>query len=156
MLQEFREFAVRGNAIDLAVGIIIGAAFGRIVTSLVNDVVMPPIGLLTGGVDFSNLYVNLSQASYASLAEAQAAGAPTLNYGVFINTVIQFLIVAFAVFLMLRAVIRMRARFEKPDAPQPSPTTKSCPYCISTIPVRATRCASCTSDLPRPAEPATA
>lgn len=148
MLKDFQEFAIRGNAVDLAVGVIIGAAFGKIVTSLVNDVIMPPVGLLTGGVDFSNLYVNLSGGSYASLAEAQAAGAATLNYGVFVNVVIQFLIVAWVVFLLVRGINRARRRTERPGAPEPTPTTKSCPYCITTVPLRATRCPACTSELP--------
>jgi len=149
MWKEFREFALRGNVLDLAIGVIVGAAFGKIVTSLVNDVILPPIGLLTGGVDFSNLFLNLSGTSYATLAEAQAAGAPTLNYGVFLNVVLQFLIVAWAVFLLVRAVNRLRERTERPGAPEPSPSTRTCPYCISTVPVRATRCAACTSELPQ-------
>ena len=148
MLQEFREFAIRGNAIDLAVGVIVGGAFGKIVTSLVNDVIMPPIGLLTGGVDFSELYVNLSGGAYGSLAEAREAGAATLNYGVFINVVIQFLIVAWVVFLLVRGINRARRRTERPGPPEPTPETKSCPWCITTVPVRATRCPACTGELP--------
>lgn len=148
MLQEFREFAMRGNVVDLAIGVILGGAFGKIVTSLVNDVVMPPIGLLTGGVDFSNLYLNLSGTAYGSLAEAQAAGAPTVNYGVFLNVVIQFVIVAWVIFLLVRGINRARARLETPGAPQPSPTTRSCPFCITTVPRAATRCPACTSELP--------
>lgn len=143
MLKEFREFAFKGNVLDLAVGIIIGAAFGKIVSSLVNDIIMPPIGLLLGGVDFSNLYLNLSGGNYASLAEAQEAGAATINYGVFVNVIIEFLIVAFAVFLLVRQVNRLRR-----EQPEPAdPTTKECPFCCSTIPLKATRCPNCTSEL---------
>jgi large conductance mechanosensitive channel len=143
MLKEFKEFALRGNVLDMAVGIIIGAAFGKIVNSLVSDVMMPPLGLLLGQVDFSNLFVSLSGASYPSLAEAQKAGAPTLNYGLFINNVINFLIVAFAVFMLVRQFNRLTKAKEAPAAP----TTKDCPYCLSAIPIKATRCASCTSEL---------
>ncbi len=144
MLKEFKEFAMRGNVVDMAVGIIIGAAFGKIITSLVNDIIMPPIGLLLGGVDFSNLYLNLSGGSYASLAEAKAAGAATINYGAFLNTVIDFIIVAFAIFLVVRAINRMKRQ------PAPAePTTKECPFCLSKIPVKATRCPFCTSELGR-------
>lgn len=143
MWKEFRDFAMRGNVIDLAVGIIIGAAFGKIVTSLVNDVLMPPIGVVLGKVDFSNLFVSLSGQHYNSLADAKAAGAATLNYGVFINNIIDFLIVAFAVFLLVRQVNRLT---EKPE-PAAAPTTKDCPYCISKIPLQATRCPQCTSEL---------
>ncbi|MGB9594578.1 MAG: large conductance mechanosensitive channel protein MscL [Anaerolineae bacterium] len=142
MLKEFKEFAMRGNVVDMAVGIIIGAAFGKIITSLVNDIIMPPIGLLLGGVDFSNLYLNLSGGSYPSLAEAKAAGAATVNYGVFLNTVIDFIIVAFAIFLVVRAINRMRRQ------PAPAePTTKECPFCLSKVPMKATRCPFCTSEL---------
>lgn len=151
MLREFREFAMRGNVVDLAIGVILGGAFGKIVTSLVNDVIMPPVGLLTGGVDFSSLYVSLSGTRYASLAEAQAAGAPTLNYGLFVNVVIQFLIVAAVIFLLVRGINRARARLEKPGPPEPSATTRSCPFCITTVPIRATRCPACTSQLPEAA-----
>ena len=150
MLKEFKEFAMRGNVIDLAVGFIIGAAFGKIVTSLVNDIIMPPIGLLLGQVDFSNLFVNLSGTPYASLQQAQAAGAPTINIGVFINTVIDFVIVAFVLFLLIKQVNRFTRKPEVPAAP----ATKECPYCVSTIPIKATRCPQCTSDLT--AGPATA
>jgi large conductance mechanosensitive channel len=143
MLKEFKEFALRGNVIDLAVGIIIGAAFNKIVTSLVNDIIMPPIGLLLGGVDFSNLFINLSSTPYASLADAQAAGAPTINYGLFINNIIDFIIVAFVIFLLVRWINRMRAR----PAEQVTPTTKPCPYCFSTINIKATRCPECTAEL---------
>ena len=142
MLKEFREFAMRGNVIDLAVGLVIGAAFGKIVTSFVNDVLMPPLGVLLGKVDFSNLFVNLSGKSYASVAEAKAAGAATLNYGLFINTVIDFLIVAFAIFLLVKQINRLK----RPEAPAAA-TTKDCPFCATAIPVMAKRCPHCTSDL---------
>ena len=142
MLKEFRDFAMRGNVIDLAVGVVIGAAFGKIVTSFVNDVLMPPIGLLLGKVDFSSLFISLNGQTYASLTEAQAAGAPTLNYGLFINAIIDFLIVAFVIFLFIRGINRMH----KP-APAAAPTTKECPYCFTNIPVKATRCPNCTSEL---------
>lgn len=148
MLKEFKEFAMKGNVVDMAVGIIIGAAFGSIVNSLVADIIMPPIGLLLGRVDFSNLFVVLREgkiaAPYISLAEAKAAGAVTLNIGVFVNAVISFLIVAFAVFLLVRTINRLKRQQE---APQASPTTKACPFCLSIIPVKAVRCAHCTSDL---------
>lgn len=140
MLKEFRDFAMRGNVMDLAVGVIIGTAFGKIVTSFVNDIIMPPIGMLLGNVDFSNLFISLNRQPYASLADAQAAGAPTLNYGLFINTVLDFLIVAAVIFLMVRAINRL-------SDPKASPTTKECPYCISAIPIQATRCPHCTSEL---------
>jgi large conductance mechanosensitive channel len=138
MFKEFREFIMRGNVIDMAVGIVIGVAFGKIVTSLVEDIIMPPIGLLLGKVDFSNLFVNLSSGSYATLADAKKAGAATINYGAFINTVISFLIVAFAIFMVVRAVNRLRA----PAAV----TTKDCPFCKSKIALDATRCPMCTSE----------
>jgi len=141
MWREFRDFAMRGNVIDLAVGIIIGAAFGKIVSSLVNDILMPPIGVLLGKVDFSNLFLSLTGQHYASLAEAKAAGAATLNYGMFINNIIDFLIVAFAVFLLVQQVNRLA---RKPEA---APMTKECPYCLSKIPLKATRCPQCTSQL---------
>jgi len=148
MLKEFKEFVLRGNVVDMAVGIIIGAAFGTIVKSLVDDVIMPPIGLLLGGVDFTNFFILLragsTAAPYASLADAKAAGAVTINYGVFINTVISFLIVAFVVFLLIRSINRLRREEEAPPA---EPTTKECPFCLSTIPIKATRCAHCTSEL---------
>ena len=144
MWQEFKAFIMRGSVVDLAVGIIIGAAFGRIVTSLVNDILMPPIGLVLGRVDFSNLFINLSDHPYASLAEAKAAGAPTINYGVFLNTLIDFIIVAFAIFLLVRLINRLRRQLEGgPEAP----TTRECPFCLSVIPMRATRCPQCTSAL---------
>lgn len=144
MLQEFKEFAMRGNVLDMAIGIIIGAAFGKIITSFVNDILMPPIGLLLGEVDFSNLFINLSGQPYAALAEAQAAGAATINYGVFLNTVLDFIIVAFVIFLLVRQVNRLK---REPEAPPAEPTTKECPYCLSTIPLKATRCPHCTSEL---------
>ena len=142
MLKEFKEFAMRGNVLDMAVGIIIGGAFGKIVSSFVNDVLMPPVGLLLGGVDFSNLFVSLGGGDHASLAAAQEAGAPILKYGVFLNTVIDFLIVAFAIFLMIRAINRLQR-----PAPAAAPTTKDCPHCASAIPMKATRCPQCTSQL---------
>jgi large conductance mechanosensitive channel len=144
MLKEFKEFAMRGNVLDMAIGIIIGAAFGGIVTSLVKDVIIPPLGLLLGKVDFSNLYINLSGGDYASLAAAQEAGAATINYGVFLNTVINFLIVAFAVFLLVRQVNRFKRQEE---GPPPEPTTKDCPFCATEIAIKATRCPNCTSEL---------
>ncbi len=148
MMKEFREFAVKGNVVDMAVGIIIGAAFGTIVKSLVSDVIMPPIGLLLGNVDFSNLFVVLKQGvppgPYAALADANTAGAVTINYGMFINTIISFLIVAFAVFLLIRNINRLK---RKEEAPAPAPTTKDCPYCYSAVPIKATRCPHCTSEL---------
>ena len=147
MLKEFREFAVRGNVVDLAVAVIIGAAFGRIVTSLVNDVIMPPIGLLTGNLDFSSLFINLGTTKYQTLAAAHAAGAPTLNYGTFINTIVSFLIVAFWVFFMVRAINRLRRKEDVKEEEPAAPTTKNCPYCVSTIPLQATRCPACTSTL---------
>ena len=142
MLKEFRDFAMRGNVIDLAVGVIIGSAFGKIITSFVSDVLMPPFGLVLGRVDFSNLFLSLNGQSYKTIAEAQAAGAPTLNYGLFLNATIYFLIVAFVIFLF----IRMINRLQKP-APAAAPTTKDCPYCYSAIPIKATRCPQCTSQL---------
>src|SRR5690606_6040686 len=143
MLNEFRKFIARGNVIDLAVGIVIGAAFTSVVNSFVNDILMPPIGLLTGGVDFSNLFINLSGEQYTSLAEATAATAPTLNYGLFLNAIISFLIVAAAVFMLIHSFNRL---MEKPQEP-PAPTEKECPYCKLTIPIMATRCGHCTSNL---------
>jgi len=144
MFKEFKEFAMRGSVVDLAVGVIIGASFGTIVKSLVDDILMPPIGLLIGGLDFSNLFISLSGAQYPSLAAAKEAGAPTINYGVFLNNVLNFLIVAFAVFLLVRQVNRLK---RETPVPPPAPTEKPCPYCISTIPLAATRCAHCTSEL---------
>lgn len=145
MFKDFKEFIMRGNVVDLAVAVIIGVAFGKIVSSLVNDVIMPPIGLILGNVDFSNLFVNLSSASYKSLAEAKAAGAATVNYGVFLNAVIDFIIVAFVIFLLVRAVSRMR-RLQAAPVPA-APATKECTYCFSSIPIKATRCPHCTSEL---------
>ena len=145
MLKDFREFVMRGNVVDLAVAVIIGAAFGKIVTSLVNDVIMPPIGLILGNVDFGSLFINLSGTSYKSLAEAKAAGAATINYGLFLNTVIDFLIVAFVIFLIVRAVGRMQ-RLHAAPAPV-APVTRECPFCISAVPLKATRCPHCTSEL---------
>jgi large conductance mechanosensitive channel len=142
VLKEFKEFAMKGNVLDMAVGIIIGAAFGRIITSLVSDVIMPPIGLILGHVDFSTLFLNISGTSYPTLAAAKAANAATINYGSFINTVIDFLIVAFVIFLMIRQV----NRWKKPE-PVAAVTAKECPYCASQIPLKATRCPNCTSEL---------
>ena len=140
MLKEFKEFAMRGNVVDMAVGIIIGAAFGKIVSSMVQDIIMPPIGMLMGNVDFSDLFINLSSGTFNSLAEAKAAGAATINYGVFINTLLDFVIVAFAIFLLIRTMNRMKRKEE----PTPA-TTKECPECLSTIPLKAKRCPQCTS-----------
>jgi large conductance mechanosensitive channel len=143
MLKEFKEFAMRGNVLDMAVGIIIGAAFGKIITSFVEDLLMPPLGLLIGKVDFSSLYVNLTEKSYESLAAAKAAGAATINYGMFFNHVINFLIVAFAIFLLIRQVNRL-----KREAPAAAPApTRDCPFCLSAIALKATRCAHCTAEL---------
>ncbi len=144
MGKEFREFVARGSVFDLAVGIVIGAAFASIVDSFVKDILMPPIGLVTGGVDFSNLFINLSGQEYASLAAAQEAGAPTINYGAFLNNVISFLIVAFAVFLLVKQYNRLRQQQESVPA---APTDQECPYCRFTIPTGASRCAHCTSQL---------
>jgi len=149
MLKEFKEFVMRGNVLDMAVGIIMGVAFGLIVNSLVQDVIMPPIGLLLGGIDFTNIFTVLREGSkgagpYATLAAAKAAGAVTMNWGVFVNTVINFVIVAFAVFIIVKGVNKARRKQE--PAP-PEPTTKECPYCMSAIPIKATRCPHCTSDV---------
>ena len=144
MLKEFKEFAMRGNVLDMAVGIIIGAAFGKIVTSMVSDLLMPPLGMLMGKVDFSSLFINLSGEPYPSLAAAKAAGAPTINYGVFLQTVLDFVILAFVIFLIIRQV---NAWTKKPEAPAAPPTTRGCPYCLSEIPMKATRCAHCTSEI---------
>jgi large conductance mechanosensitive channel len=141
MLEEFKKLVMRGSVIDLAVGVIIGAAFGKIVSSLVNDIVMPPIGLLLGRVNFANLYVNLSGKAYESLAAAKEAGAATINYGAFLNTIIEFLIVAFVLFLIIKQVNRMQAKKEA------APTTKECPFCGTAIPIQAKRCPNCTSQL---------
>ncbi len=144
MLKEFREFAMRGNVLDMAIGIIIGAAFGRIVSSFVADVLMPPIGLLMGGADFSNYFFTLKGGAQPTLAAAKAAGSVTLNYGVFVNAILDFLIVAFAIFLLVKQVNRLK----KKDEPAPAaPTTRECPQCLSVIPLKAKRCAHCTSQL---------
>jgi large conductance mechanosensitive channel len=148
MLKEFKEFAMKGNVLDMAIGIVIGAAFGTIIGSLVADVIMPPIGLLLGNVDFSNLFLVLKEGKvagpYASLAAAKAAGAVSMNIGVFINTIINFIILAFAIFLLVRSVNQMK---RKEQAPPPVPTTKDCPHCFTAIPIKATRCPHCTSEL---------
>jgi large conductance mechanosensitive channel len=142
MFKEFKAFVMRGNVVDLAVGIIIGAAFGKIVTSLVNDILMPPLGLLLGKLDFSNLFINLSGMPLESLAAARAVGAPTINYGIFFNTVIDFLIVALAIFIVIKQINRLKAQ----PAPAP-PNTKECPFCRTGIPIKAVRCPNCTSEL---------
>ena len=144
MFGEFKKFILRGNVMDLAIGVIIGAAFGKIVTSLVDDVLMPVIGLAAGKMDFSNLFVSLNGQSYPTLAAAKAAAAPTLNYGLFINAVIQFLIVAFVIFLIVKQVNRL---MPAPPPPAPAPATKDCPQCFTKIPVQAKRCPACTSTL---------
>jgi large conductance mechanosensitive channel len=144
MWKEFKEFIMRGNVLDMAVGIIIGAAFGKIVTSFVNDVLMPPLGLLMGKVDFSNLFITLSGQSFVTLEEAKKAGAVTLRYGLFINTIIDFLIVAFAIFLVIKQVNRLK---RQPEPAPAAPATKECPFCLSVIPIKATRCPHCTSEL---------
>lgn len=148
MLDEFKKFAVKGNMVDMAVGIIIGAAFGGIIASLVADVLMPPIGLLLGNVDFSNLFMVLKEGTtvgpYASVAAAKAAGAVTLNYGVFTNTIVNFLIIAIAIFFVVRGINNLK---KKEEAPPAVPTTKECPLCLSTVPIKATRCGHCTSDI---------
>ncbi len=150
MIKEFKEFALRGNVMDMAVGIIIGASFGTIVKSLVNDVIMPPIGWLLGGVDFTNFYLTIKAGHpagpYATLVDAQTAGAVTVNFGIFLNAIISFLIVALAMFLLIRAINRLQADDEGADV-EDNPTTKDCPYCFSSIPIKASRCAHCTSQL---------
>jgi large conductance mechanosensitive channel len=142
MLKEFKEFAMKGNVLDMAIGVIIGGAFGKIVTSLVSDVLMPPLGLVLGKVDFSSLFLNLSGTPQPSLAAAKAAGAPTVNYGVFLQTVLDFIIIAFVIFMIVKQVNRLKT----PAAPG-APTTKDCPLCLSTIPIKATKCAHCTSSV---------
>jgi large conductance mechanosensitive channel len=142
MLKEFKEFAMRGNVLDMAIGIVIGAAFGKIIASLVDDIIMPPIGLALGNVDFANLFINLSAKDYPSLAAAKAAGAATINYGVFFNTILNFLIIAFVIFLLIRQVNAMQKPIEAA-----APATKECPLCLSVIASKATRCAHCTADL---------
>ena len=144
MLKEFKEFALRGNVLDMAIGIIIGAAFGRIVTSVVNDILMPPIGVLLGKVDFSNLFINLSGGSYSSFSAAKAAGAATINYGLFVNALIDFIIVAFVIFLLVKQINRLK---RQPEAAPSAPTTKECPYCLYAIPINAKRCPFCTSEI---------
>jgi large conductance mechanosensitive channel len=143
VMKEFREFAARGNVIDLAVGVIIGAAFGKIVTSLVDDIVMPPIGMALGGVDFTNKFIALNGVHYNTLALAKAAAAPTINYGNFVNTIVQFLIVAFVVFLLVRQLNRLKT----PEPAPPAADSRDCPFCISRIPIKATRCPQCTSQV---------
>ena len=143
MLKDFREFVARGNVVDLAVGVVIGAAFGRIVDSFVKDIIMPPVGMVLGKVDFANLYIDLSRHGYRSFDEAQKAGAPTINYGLFINNIISFLIVAFAVFVLIRQINRFRRTADQAAAP----TNKACPFCIMLIPTAAKRCPHCTSEL---------
>ncbi len=142
MFKEFKEFALRGSVLDLAVGVIIGGAFGKIVTSLVNDILMPPLGLLVGKLDFSNLFINLSGKKFESLAQAKAAGAVTINYGFFLNNVIDFVIVAFCVFLIVKQVNRINRKIVKEE-----PKTKDCPYCFSKISIKAMRCPQCTSEI---------
>jgi large conductance mechanosensitive channel len=146
---DFKKFVMRGNVIDLAVGIIIGGAFGKIVASFVNEVLMPLVGMLLGKVDFKNLFIALDGNKYATLAEAQAAGAATVNYGSFIGTIIDFLIIAFVVFLLIRAINKARENADKKKAaePAPAPTTKECPHCFTQIDIRAKRCPNCTSEL---------
>jgi len=142
MLNEFKEFAMKGNVLDMAIGVIMGAAFGKIVSSLVSDVLMPPIGLLLGKVDFSSLFIDLSGTSQPSLTAAKAAGAPTINYGVFLQATFDFIIIAFVIFLLVKQINRL-----KKPAPVAAPTTKDCPQCLSTIPIKATKCAHCTSSV---------
>ena len=149
MFKEFKEFAMRGNVLDMAVGIIIGGAFGTIISSMVNDVLMPPVGMALGNVDFSNLYILLKEGSkaaapYAALADAKAAGAVTINYGLFINSVISFVIVAFCVFMLIRTMNRLK---REEAAPPAEPTTRDCPFCCTAIPLKASRCPSCTSEV---------
>jgi large conductance mechanosensitive channel len=148
MFKEFKDFAMRGNVIDMAVGIIIGVAFGAIIQSLVKDIIMPPIGIMLGNVDFTNLFLIVKQGTtpgpYASLAQAQAAGAVSINYGVFVNTLINFIIISFCIFLIIRTINRLK---KQEPAPAAAPTTKECTYCFSTIPIKALRCPNCTSDL---------
>lgn len=146
MLKEFKEFISKGSVMDLAIGVIIGGAFSKIVSSLVDDIIMPLVGLLLGGADISNYFVTLDGGKYATLAEAKEAGAATLNYGVFLNRIIDFLIIAFVLFLIIKAINKARALTKKPEA-EAAPTTKECPYCKSTIDINATRCPNCTSEL---------
>ncbi len=150
MLKEFKEFALKGNVMDMAVGIVLGVAFGAIIKSLVDDLLMPPLGLILGSADFSNMFLIIKEGAtagpFATLAEAQKAGAVTVNYGLFINTIVNFVIVAFALFLVIRNMNELRRRMEKPEA-EAAPDTKECPYCLSTIPLKASRCPNCTSEL---------
>lgn len=141
MIREFREFIMKGSMLDMAVGIVMGLAFGAIIASLVKDILMPPIGMVLGKVDFSSLFITLNGQHYASLADAQKAGAATINYGLFLNAIINFLIVSFVLFLIIRAVNRMRRQ------PEADPTTRECPFCLTAIPIKATRCAACTSQI---------
>ena len=144
MLKEFKEFIMRGNVVDLAIAVVIGGAFGKIITSFVEDVLMPPIGLALGKVDFSNLFINLSGKDFPSVAAAKAAGAATLNYGIFFNHIVNFVIIAFAIFILIKQINRL----QKPaPGPATAPTTKDCPHCLSTVPIKATKCAHCTSEL---------
>jgi large conductance mechanosensitive channel len=144
MLKEFKEFVRRGNVMDLAVGFIMGAAFGKIVTSLINDILMPPIGLLLGKVDFSNLFINLSGKTFESLKQAKEAGAATINYGLFVNAIVEFLIVGLAIFIVVKQINRLKSK----PAPTPAvPTTKDCPFCCTSIPLKAVRCPACTAEL---------
>ncbi|MGH7886951.1 MAG: large conductance mechanosensitive channel protein MscL [Candidatus Binatia bacterium] len=144
MLKEFKEFAMKGPVVDLAVGVIIGGAFGKIISSLVDDIIMPPIGKMLGNVDFANLFVNLSGKDYPSVAVAKAAGAATMNYGIFVNTILNFLIIAFVLFVIIR---QMNAMKQPAPAPAAAPATKDCPHCLSTVPLKATKCAHCTAEL---------
>ena len=144
MLKEFKEFAMKGNVLDMAIGVIIGGAFGKIVTSLVSDILMPPIGLLLNRVDFPSLFINLSGQPYPSLAAAKSAGIPTINYGVFLQAIFDFVIVAFVIFLLVKQVNRLK---REPETPPAARTAKDCPYCLSSIPIKATRCAHCTAEL---------
>jgi len=143
MLKEFKEFAMRGSVLDMAIGIILGAAFGKVVTALVTEILMPPIGMLLGHVDFSSFFINLSETHYATMAEAKKAGAAVIGYGMFVNTIFEFVIVAFAVFLVVRQINRLRKPAPAPAAPE----LKECPFCVSSIPAKATRCPQCTSEL---------
>ncbi len=144
MLKEFKKFAMRGNVVDMAIGVIIGGAFGKIITSLINDIIMPPIGMLLGQVNFADLFLDLSGKGYSSLAAAQEAGAATIKYGLFLNTILDFVVVALVVFLLVRQINRMQKQEKTPPA---APTTKKCPYCCTEIPIEATRCPHCTSEL---------
>ena len=142
MLEEFKKFLLRGNALDLAIGVVIGGAFGTIVSSLVNDILMPPIGLLLGKVDFSKLFINISGTKYPTLADAQAAGAPTINYGLFINTLVNFILIALVIFFIIKLINKLAAKKE-----EEAPATRECPFCLSKIPLKASRCPSCTSEV---------